>query len=556
MQNSKLTQLLLANSAHEVRTPLNAIINYLELALEGSLDQETRDNLSRSHSASKSLVCVINDLLDLTKAEQGRALVQDEVFDLRACFQEATDPFRVDTERKGIAYVVTQHPGIPRFVHGDGRRVRQAITNVTANAVQHTDRGSVEVEAFVTEIKGSCAIVEIVVADSGVGMSPQQLDSLFCDLEQVSSEEPMTPAVTGQGAKAGEGGRNLGLGLAVVARTVKNMNGQLRLKSMENAGSRFAMQLPFQLVGEGSEPGNQETSEFVLPSDVTASTSCSSQAATAEGEIMLISRSDGWGDLTRATISGPGGEVARAGSYQSIGSNSSHRSEADRLIDAIRTPLTLSDSRAEYFSPHDEIVSPTSQLLPRGMAASKASTAACSSLPAPEVGLLKVRHSRAPIRAVRIGDEYQETPPQQTGNDDGLHSIAGRLTGESDKVSAAKSISPEMRDQDGCTLRMLVAEDDPINMKILKKRLEKNGHSVHHAVNGEDCAALFLKHSAKIDAILMDMQVCLVCGHKAKFSCSSLRPLGNSSLDIPTTQDLLLPFPVFNLFGGRNRAGG
>lgn len=66
LQNSRLTRLLLANSAHEVRTPLNAIINYLEIALEGSLDQETRDNLARSHSASKSLIYVINDLLDLT----------------------------------------------------------------------------------------------------------------------------------------------------------------------------------------------------------------------------------------------------------------------------------------------------------------------------------------------------------------------------------------------------------------------------------------------------------------------------------------------------------
>lgn len=72
MQSSKLTRLLLANSAHEVRTPLNAIINYLEIALEGSLDKETRENLARSHSASKSLIYVINDLLDLTKTEEGQ----------------------------------------------------------------------------------------------------------------------------------------------------------------------------------------------------------------------------------------------------------------------------------------------------------------------------------------------------------------------------------------------------------------------------------------------------------------------------------------------------
>jgi len=82
LHSSQLTRLLLANSAHEVRTPPNAITNYLEIALEGSLDQDARGNLTNSHSASKSVVGVINDLLDLTKREGGQDLVKDEVFEL------------------------------------------------------------------------------------------------------------------------------------------------------------------------------------------------------------------------------------------------------------------------------------------------------------------------------------------------------------------------------------------------------------------------------------------------------------------------------------------
>ena len=104
--------MLLANSAHEVRTPLNAIINYLEIALEGALDQETRDNLSKSHSASKSLIYVINDLLDLTNTEEGQALIKDEVFDLLATIREATDSFKGDAKRKGLAYEIVEHPGV------------------------------------------------------------------------------------------------------------------------------------------------------------------------------------------------------------------------------------------------------------------------------------------------------------------------------------------------------------------------------------------------------------------------------------------------------------
>lgn len=171
LQNSRLTRLLLANSAHEVRTPLNAIINYLEIALEGSLDQETRDNLARSHSASKSLIYVINDLLDLTKTEEGNDLVKDEIFDFVACVREATEPFKKDAARKGIDYEVIEHPGLPKAVFGDQRRIRQAVTNVTANAVEHTTKGYVKVECFCTSVEGQKVRVEIVVEDTGNGMS-------------------------------------------------------------------------------------------------------------------------------------------------------------------------------------------------------------------------------------------------------------------------------------------------------------------------------------------------------------------------------------------------
>jgi light-regulated signal transduction histidine kinase (bacteriophytochrome) len=104
LQSSQLTRLLLANSAHEVRTPLNAIINYLEIALEGALDQETRDNLAKSHSASKSLIYVINDLLDLTKTEEGQELIKDEIFDLCETVREATEVFRGDAKRKVLLF--------------------------------------------------------------------------------------------------------------------------------------------------------------------------------------------------------------------------------------------------------------------------------------------------------------------------------------------------------------------------------------------------------------------------------------------------------------------
>ena len=188
MQSSQLTRLLLANSAHEVRTPLNAIINYLEIALEGALDQETRENLAKSHSASKSLIYVINDLLDLTKTEEGQDLIKDEVFDLPATVREATDSFNGDAKRKGLEYEIIEHPGLPQFVYGDQRRVRQIVANITANAMQHTSSGWVRVELWLQEAMDDRVTIEIVVQDSGAGMSNEKLDALFRDLEQVSTD--------------------------------------------------------------------------------------------------------------------------------------------------------------------------------------------------------------------------------------------------------------------------------------------------------------------------------------------------------------------------------
>jgi signal transduction histidine kinase len=179
---------LLANSAHEVRTPLNAIINYLEIALEGTLDQETRENLAKSHSASKSLIYVINDLLDLTKTEEGLDLIRDELFDLPATINEAAEQFTGDAKRKGIHFEVTEHPGVPKLVHGDQRRIRQSISNILANAMQHTTNGWVRLEVWLQGIEHGRATVEIVVQDSGVGMSNEKLDALFRDLEQVTTD--------------------------------------------------------------------------------------------------------------------------------------------------------------------------------------------------------------------------------------------------------------------------------------------------------------------------------------------------------------------------------
>ncbi|PHH81711.1 hypothetical protein CDD82_109 [Ophiocordyceps australis] len=508
LQNSRLTRLLLANSAHEVRTPLNAIINYLEIALEGSLDQETRENLARSHSASKSLIYVINDLLDLTKTEEGQNLIKDEIFDLSTCVKEATDAYHVDAKRKNIEYHVIQHPGLPQAVHGDGRRVRQAISNVTANAIANTQNGAVTVEVFVVEARERQAVVEFVVEDTGSGMSPKQLDALFRDLEQVSSED------SERRLSSDRSSRTLGLGLAMVARIVRNMDGQLRLKSETGQGSRFVVQLPFNLPEESppstcTGKSSVETAQSTSSSSGVVALASEQLKAAPEGEMLLIDGSSLAANATSAEGS-VNAENASAGSRRSmssLGSLGSQRSDAERLINAIQTPLSLNENQAGgYFASRRDSRSSQVQA-----AASLSSSMTLSpsknplsglKLPRSEAGgSVEVRDSRTPVRPVKVPETYVDVPDALLQLPSNQAAVASRSRSNTSTSSHGQRV-----------LRTLIADDDPINLKVLRKRLEKAGHQVHHAVNGEDCASLYCGDSSSFDAILMDMQMPIVDG--------------------------------------------
>ncbi|KAJ4491482.1 hypothetical protein C8J55DRAFT_420587 [Lentinula edodes] len=241
LQSTKLTNLLLSNASHEVRTPLNHIINYLEMALNGPLDFETRDNLSRSHAASKNLLFTINDLLDLTRLESGNEMSFNEPFNLAENIQDAISIYRSEANRRHISFEVDVDQ-CPSFVIGDRKKIRTVVQNLTANALKYTTEGKIAVRCVpFGEPEGlrepTSTAMEIVVADTGCGIPPAKLESIFREIEQVESSEPKTSAEPG-----------VGLGLAVVARIVEQLGGQLRVESKVGEGSRFSFLLPLSLM--------------------------------------------------------------------------------------------------------------------------------------------------------------------------------------------------------------------------------------------------------------------------------------------------------------------
>lgn len=464
---SRLTQLLLANSAHQVRTPLNAIINYLEIALEGPLDQETRDNLAQSHSASKSLVYVINDLLDLTKTEEGQALGRDEVFDLPSCIRDATESFLNDAKRKNLRYEIDMHSELPRKVCGDKRQVKQAIANLVANAFQYTLEGFVQVTSYLAEADDGRVRIEISVQDSGVGMATEDMDRLFHDLEQIGDTEKDED-------KEGsiQDGRKLGLGLAVVARIVRNMDGLLRVNSELGQGSCFVLQLPFDL----PEPEGSETS---------------SKSRNVERKNKPSPAAHEKGKLVR-TSSYSSAEVTLVPTATGLSLGGSRGTPDGSQVGGSQRWAGSTDGAED----HD------------GRESRDPSNKTKTSTRVPEVSVTEPMTKGVDGASEPVQDGVEGIPESMAaGIDRGAGPLAPVPEAVQSTAVAVDGANISEHSDEPLRLQILIAEDDPVNIMFLKKRLGKLGHQVHHSLNGEECAIEYRNRSRSFDVVLMDMQV-------------------------------------------------
>jgi len=325
VHNNQLQAILLSNASHEVRTPLHQILSTLELALDGQLDEDTRDNLSKSYSASRALVHVINDLLDLTKAEQGGDLFQRDPFNLPTTLEEAVSIHQREAERKGLAFEMVEDPrGAPAILQGDRARLRQVVSNLVGNAVKHTTHGLIHVQWGVDHqdtpqvsqeqgvLSEDICRISVAVTDTGKGIPEAQLENIFRAFEQVGSGESQDDRMC----------ESIGLGLAVVGRVVHNMGGQLRVDSTVDQGSKFTITLPFVI------PKNSRNSTAKNSDDSSNLRSSSPELARSK-PVGKISSSRG----------------SHGSNHGSIGTSSSG---IDDLVDAITGSSCHNSSEAQY----------------------------------------------------------------------------------------------------------------------------------------------------------------------------------------------------------------
>ncbi|WP_159105417.1 PAS domain S-box protein [Thiorhodococcus drewsii] len=222
---ARIKSAFLANMSHEIRTPLNAVLGLARIGARDSLGLKVRSTFERILMAGEHLLGVINDILDYSKIEAGRFVLESHAFRLVDLISKAAD-LQVGVARdKGLDYRIECSPDLPGWVMGDAQRLRQILVNLLSNAVKFTERGEV---CLRVEVAGPC--IRFNVTDTGVGMRDEQIARLFTPFEQADGSTTRRFGGTG-------------LGLAISRNLARLMGGEILVESAPGQGSRFTLSL-------------------------------------------------------------------------------------------------------------------------------------------------------------------------------------------------------------------------------------------------------------------------------------------------------------------------
>ncbi|MGZ8995516.1 MAG: ATP-binding protein [Rhodospirillales bacterium] len=439
----------LAGVSHELRTPLNAIIGTSDLMSGTPLDAEQREMVHTVKTAGTTLLALIDDILDVSRIEANRTVVDASDFDLHATLADVLSIFRPGAGERRLRLSAQIDPAVPWRLHGDARHLRQILTNLIGNALKFTQHGAIILRAGPGEAGSG---VRILVADTGIGIPSHLHERIFERFAR--ADEDVNRRFGGTG-----------LGLAISRSLAELSGGTLTLTSEPGRGSTFRLEMPY-------EPARHPEA---LP-------------AALPQRLLLASGEGGFVDDVRARVSPYGLAVIAPGGLKET------EAALSRDLPPAEPLVVMIDARAEG----------NGEVVPRiaALAAARSGATVClrvgDGAADPSVGA-SAAAAEADILAAL------PWPASEEALVGALHAAACFAPGRIEPASHTALAGSEAARQRRSDVRVLVAEDNPVNRKVTARLLERAGFQASLVESGEDALDALAQES--FDAVLLDINM-------------------------------------------------